>query len=255
MFLKCTELWPLRQGIVKSNMYQFSHSSKRQKWGEPFIDGSWEITTRDPTAVRIYFLLQRCLGRILPVMKRWVLYLIAVPLGLVVLVYLVGLNISIHFSDIWSRDHQPKNVQRDVGKIPEGNAVPQEVLRLRHKHQLRPLTEREEGTKIEELPDGIYGFSMCRVVALRATRGNTFSLEIQKHDGIIFYVGYASDEEIDQYLTRQKNFHILMYPHPRKGASSLFDIPVEFVSKCEERPAGDGYLFDLFVTAIPELQI
>ena len=202
-----------------------------------------------------YLLLQRCLGRILPVMKRWVLYLIAVPLGLVVLVYLVGLNFSIHFADIWNRNYQPMNKPRDVGKIPEGNAVPEEVLRLRHKHQLRPLTEREEGTKIEELPDGIYGFSMCRVVALRATRDNTFSLEIQKHDGIIFYVGYASDEEIDQYLTRQKNFHILTSPHPRKGASSLFDIPVEFVSKCEERPVGDGYLFDLFVTAIPELQI
>ena len=151
-------------------------------------------------------------------MKRWALYLIAVPLGLVVLVYLVGLNFSINFADMWSRDHQANNTQRDVGKIPEGNAVPEEVLRLRHKHQLRPLTEREEGTKIEELPDGIYGFSMCRVVALRTTRGNTFSLEIQKHDGIIFYVGYASDQEIDQYLTRQKNFHILTSPNPRKGA-------------------------------------
>lgn len=200
-------------------------------------------------------LLEGRLGRILPVMKRWALYLIAVPLGLVVLVYLVGLNFSINFADIWSSYHQPKNTQRDAGKIPEGNAVSQEVLRLRHKHQLRPLTEREEGTKIEELPDGIYGFSMCRVVALRAMRGNTFSLEIQKHDGIMFYVGYAADEEIDQYLTRQKNFHILTSPHPRKGASTLFDIPVEFVSKCEERPAGDGYLFDLFVSAIPELQI
>jgi hypothetical protein len=188
-------------------------------------------------------------------MKRWYLYLITVPLGLVVLVYLVGLNFSINFADMWSRDHQAKNTQRDVGKIAEGNAVPKEVLRLRHEHQLRPLTEREEGTKTEELPNGIYGFSMCSVVALRATRGNTFSLEIQKHDGIIFYVGYASDEEIEQYLTRQKNFHILTSPHPRKGASSLFDIPVEFVSKCEERPVGDGYLFDLFVTAIPELQI
>jgi hypothetical protein len=188
-------------------------------------------------------------------MKRWYLYLITVPLGLVVLVYLVGLNFSINFADMWSRDHQAKNTQRDVGKIPEGNAVPKEVLRLRHEHQLRPLTEREEGTKTEELPNGIYGFSMCSVVALRATRGNTFSLEIQKHDGIIFYVGYAADEEIEQYLTRQKNFHILTSPHPRKGASSLFDIPVEFVSKCEERPMGDGYLFDLFVTAIPELQI
>ena len=203
----------------------------------------------------IYFLLEGRLGRILPVMKRWALYLITVPLGLVVLVYLVGLNFSVNFADMWSRGTQAKNTQRDVEKIPEGNAAPKEILRLRHKNQLRSLTEREEGMNLQELPDGIYGFSMCSVVALRATRGNTSSLEIQKHDGIIFYVGYASDEEIDQYLTRQKNFHILTSPHPRKGASSLFDIPVEFVSKCEERPVGDGYLFDLFVTVIPELQV
>jgi len=213
----------------------------------------WELPST-PLRAGI-FLLPGRVGRILPVMKRWALYLIAVPLGLGGLVYLVGLNFSIHFSDVWSKDHQPKNTPRDVGKFLDGNAVPREVLRLRHKHQLRALTEREEGTKIEELPDGIYGFSMCSVVALRATRGNTFSLEIQKHDGILFYVGYASDEEIDQYLARQKNFHILMFPHPRKGASSLFDIPVEFVSKCEERTEGDGYRFDLFVTTIPELQI
>jgi hypothetical protein len=188
-------------------------------------------------------------------MKRWVLYLIAVPLGLGGVVYLVGLNFSVHFTDMWSTGPRAKNTQRDVGKIPGGNAVPKEILRLRHKHQLRPLTEREERIKIEELPDGIYGFSMCGGGTLRATRGDTFSLEIQKHDGIMFYVGYASDEEIEQYLTRQKNFHILTSPHPRKGASSLFDIPVEFVSKCEERREGDGHLFDLFVTTIPELQI
>jgi hypothetical protein len=188
-------------------------------------------------------------------MKRWYLYLIAVPLGLAVLLYLVGLNFSVNFADMWSKGPQAKNTQRDVGKIPEENAVPKEALRLRRKHQLRPLTEQEEGIKIEELPDGIYGFSMCSVVALRATRGNTFSLEIQKHDGIIFYVGYASDEDIEKYLTRQKNFHILTSPYPRKGASSLFEIPVEFVSKCEERTEGDGYLFNLFITTIPELQI
>ena len=177
-------------------------------------------------------------------MKRWALYLITVPLGLGILVYLVGLNFSLHFADIWSSYHQPKNVQRDVGKIPEGNAVPQEILRLRHKHQLRPLTEREEGTKIEELPDGIYGFSMCRVVALRATRGNTFSLEIQKHDGIMFYVGYASDEEIDQYLTRRG----------LKGVGSLFStalgqlrLPTPFLcrsteehaARCRKDPGGE----------------
>jgi hypothetical protein len=188
-------------------------------------------------------------------MKRWALLLIAVPLGLGGLVYLVGLNFSVNFADMWSRDHQATSTQRNVGKIPAGNAVPREVLRLRHKHQLRALTEREEGIKIEDLPNGVYGFSLCSVVTLRATRGDTFALEIQKHDGIMFYVGYASDEEIDRYLTREKNFHILTSPHPRKGASSLFEIPVEFVSKCEERAVGDGHLFDLFVTTIPELQI
>ena len=188
-------------------------------------------------------------------MKRWYLYLITALLGLVILSYLiVRWNSPINFADIWSRDNHVTNTQRDVGKMPEGNAVPKEVLKLRHEQRLRPLTEREEGTKVQDLPDGIYGFSMCSVVALRAKRGNTFSLEIHKHDGIVYYVGYASDEHIEKYLTRQKNFHILTSPHSTKEASSLFEIPVEFVSKCEERPVGDGYIFDLFVTTIPELQ-
>src|SRR5262245_21231755 len=120
-------------------------------------------------------------------MKRWYLYLIAVPLGLVLLVYLVGLNFSINLADSWSRYNSSKNTKGEVGKMSEVNAAPTEVLRLRHKHHLRPLTEREEGIPIRDLPNGIYGFSMCDVVALRATRGNSFLLEIQKHDGIVFY--------------------------------------------------------------------
>ncbi len=188
-------------------------------------------------------------------MKRWALRLIVVPLGLGGLVYLVGLNLPLHLADMWDRDPQPTHTLRDAGKVPERNTVPDEVLRLRQKHQLRPLTEREEGTVIQDLPNGIYGFSRCNVVELRTTRGNTYSLEIQKHDGILFYVGYVSDQNLDHYLARHKNFHILTFPHPREGASSLLDIPVEFVSKCEERSDEDGVLFDFFVKVIPELNI
>ena len=188
-------------------------------------------------------------------MKRWALYLIVVPLALGGLVYFVGLNVPMHFADMVSKDQQPAATQRGVEKFPDGNAVPHEILRLRQKHQLRPLTEREEGARIQDLPNGIYGFSTCGVDALRSTRGNTYSLEIQKHDGILFYVGYVSDQDIDHYLARQKSFHILMSPHSRKGASSLLDIPVEFVSKCEARSDEDGILFDLFVKIIPELHI
>jgi hypothetical protein len=199
------------------------------------------------------FLLQEGLGRILIDMKRW--YLIAAPLGLAIVGYFIVRGSSpINFSDMWSRNNHVTNVQRDAGKMPEGNAVPKEVVKLRREQQLRPLTEREDGAKIQDLPDGIYGFAMCGVESLRAKRGNPLSLEIHKYNGIVYYVGYASDEHIEKYLTRQKDFHIFTSPHPRKGASTLFEIPVEFVSKCEERSSGDGELFDLFVTTIPELQ-
>ena len=188
-------------------------------------------------------------------MKRWYPYLITILLGLGILAYfIVRLNSPLNFAEIWSRGNQTKSTQGDVGKTPAVKAVTKDVLELRQKHHLRPLTEREDGTKIQDLPNGIYGFSMCSVMSLSAKRGNKFSLEIHKHDGIVYYVGYASDEHIEKYLTRQKNFHILTSPHSWEGAPSLFEIPIEFVSKCEERPFRDGYLFDLFVTDIPLLQ-
>jgi hypothetical protein len=203
-----------------------------------------------------FFFTSGGLGRILMDMKRWYLYLIAALLGLVIVGYfIVRGNSPIKFSDTWSRNNHVTNAQRDVGKTSDANAVPREVLRLRREQQLRPLTEQEDGTKVQDLPNGIYGFSMCSVVALRAKRGDTFALEIHKYNGIVYYVGYASDEHIEKYLTRQKDFHILTSSLPRKGASTLFEIPIEFVSKCEERPGGDGDIFDLFVATIPELQI
>jgi hypothetical protein len=186
-------------------------------------------------------------------MKRWYLYLIMVPLVLVALVYLiVRFTSPVNFADMWSRNTQARNTQSQVGRLSEAGAVPREELVLRKAHQLRALTEREDGTKIQDLPNGIYGFAMCNVESLSAKRGNTFALEIHKHDdGIVYYVGYASDEDIGKYLALQKNFHIITFPHSSEKATSLFEIPVEFVSKCEARSFKDGYLFDLFVTTIP----
>lgn len=189
-------------------------------------------------------------------MKRWYLYSIIVPLGLAILLYLiVRLTSPVNFADMWSRNNQAGNTQSQVGKLPEAGAVPREILALRRAHQLRALTEREDGAKIQNLPNGIYGFAMCNGESLSAKRGNIFALEIHKHDdGIVYYVGYASDEDIGKYLALQKNFHIIAFPHSWERATSLFEIPVEFVSKCEARSFKDGYLFDLFVTNIPLMQ-
>ena len=189
-------------------------------------------------------------------MKRWPLYLIIVLIVAVILAYLlVRLDSPINIAGIWSGDNQTKTTRSDVRKIPDVETAPKDVLALRREHQLRALTELEDGIKIQDAPNGVYGFSMCSVESLSTKRGNTSSLEIHKHhDGIVYYVGYASDEDVEKYLARPKNFHILTFSRSGEKASLLFEIPVDFVSKCDVRPFGDGYLFDFFVTSIPELQ-
>jgi hypothetical protein len=187
-------------------------------------------------------------------MRWWYGFLTIVLTGAAIALYLmVRFNVPISIIEMWSRDSQAKNTHvRTVSKVPP---VPEELLELRQRHQLRPLTEREDGKPAQELPRGIYGFSPCSVISLRAMRDNTSLLEIHRHhNGIVFYVGYASDEDINKYLVRQKNFHILTSALPGERTSSLFEIPIDFVSKCEMRSARDGYLFDLFVTTIPEFQ-
>ena len=214
-------------------------------------DGAGEVRGQ-----RSLFLLEEGLRRILRSMKRRYPSLITVLVGLGVSAYLiVRWNDPINFTNIWSRENQAKNTQSDVGKTPDVKPAPKDILERRQKHHLRPLTEMEDGTKIQNLPNGIYGFSMCSVVLLSAKRDNTFPLEIHKHhDGIVYYVGYASDEHVGKYLALEKNFHILLSLQSSKRTPTLFEIPVEFVSKCESRPSTDGYLFDLFIAAIPELQ-
>jgi hypothetical protein len=146
------------------------------------------------------------------------------------------------------------NNKQSAVATPKEQPVAKEILELRQRHQLRPLTNAESGTRTRDLAHGIYGFATCDAQTLSAAPTSSASLEIHKHrDGIAYYVGYASDDHIEKYLTRQKNFHIFASLEPKGKASSLFEIPVDFVSKCKLRSEGDGSQFDLFVTAIPEL--
>jgi hypothetical protein len=185
-------------------------------------------------------------------MKRWILYLIMVLVVVAVLDYyfIAKLTPPLDLPLPWkSHGKQPP------ASVTREQEAPEEILALRQRHHLRALMDIESGTRAREIAKGTYGFAACDVQSVNATRTNDSALEIHKHlDGILYYVGYASEDQVEKYLTRQKNFHILVSLKPRAKASSLFEIPVDFVSKCTMSPGGEGSLFDLFVTAIPELQ-
>jgi hypothetical protein len=186
------------------------------------------------------------------VMKRWILYLIMALIVVAALDYyfIAKLTPPLNLDVIWKTSSK----QPAASAYKEQDA-PEEILALRQRHHLRALTDIESGTPAREVAKGTYGFAACDVQTVNATRTNTSALEIHKHvDGIIYYVGYAPEDHVEKYLTRQKNFHILVSLKPRAKASSLLEIPVDFVSKCTVSSGGEGSLFDLFVTAIPELQ-
>ena len=183
-------------------------------------------------------------------MKRAFAYLtVLLVLGILGYYFLPRSTSPLNFGGMLKRDRG-----QGGGETTDAAKVPSEVLALRQRHHLRPLTAPEERTSIRDLPNGIYGFSTCGAELLNARRIDTTSLEIHKHlDGIVYYVGYASEEQVEKYLSRQKNFHIFATPRSIGKASLLFEIPVAFVSQCTLRTSRDGSVFDLFVTAIPEL--
>jgi len=175
-------------------------------------------------------------------------------LGSVVVFSFIIWRSAIDFGGMWGSDTQTKK-RSDVRKPPSVKTVREDMMELRQQNHLRSLTTVEDGKPVQNLPNGTYGFSACGATTLSAKPNNTLLLEIHKHhDGIVYYVGYASDEQIQKYLAREKNFHIFMSPRSWERASSLLEIPVEFVAKCEGRAVKDGYLFDLYVATIPELQ-
>jgi hypothetical protein len=185
-------------------------------------------------------------------MKRWYSYLILVLLVVGVLEYyfLPKESGPLHFDMIWNT-----NSKQSGALVRKGEEVPEEIRALRERHHLRPLTDMENGTRARDVANGTYGFAPCDVQTVHAGRTNSATLEIHKHlDGIVYYVGYASADHIEKYLTRQKNFHILLSRESRGKASLLLEIPVDFVTKCTVSSAGGGSVFDLFVMAIPELQ-
>ena len=184
-------------------------------------------------------------------MKRWSSYLILafIVLGVIDHYFFHRLTEFLNGGVMRNTSH------KQGGPVaPHEENVPREILDLRQRHHLRPLTTAESGARTRDLAYGVYGFASCDAQILTASRPKDPALEIHKHlDGIVYYVGYASEEQIEKYFTRQKNFHILASPMPRRKAALLFEIPVDFVSTCAVRAVGDGVLFDLFVTAIPEL--
>lgn len=114
---------------------------------------------------------------------------------------------------------------------------------IRKRYGLRPILSTEEGQRATDLPEGIYGFTNCSHIPYpeqnpllyrQSAKGGANLFEVQKRqDGILYLVGYASQDHAEQFTDEAKNVGMSVSPHPSEVSFTLLEIPLSRTTGCE----------------------
>ncbi len=118
-----------------------------------------------------------------------------------------------------------------------------EIEELRTKHQLRLVSDEEEGTGVDRLPGGVYGFTY-------SPAADNFPL-FKKHeinsyethklpDGSAILIGYLTKEEADTLDTTKEPAELHLFPGPKDNAATLVTLPMARVVGYREHSQREG---------------
>ena len=120
----------------------------------------------------------------------------------------------------------------------------QEALRMAH--QVRVVTDAEEGTGVDALPGGVYGFTYspglhnAPLFALARYR----SYEIHKlPSGEVFLIGYATSDAARQLSVASAEVTIQIHPQGEQDFDTLVTIPYSRIRRHRQyaAPNQDGF--------------
>ena len=126
----------------------------------------------------------------------------------------------------------------------------QEALRVAH--QVRMVSEAEEGTGVNSLPGGIYGFTYspglpnAPLFAIRRYR----TYEIHKlPGGDVFIIGFAKPDEARELSTTGQEMTLQIHPQQEQDFETLVTIPYSRIRHHRQyaAPNQDGFS----VTVVP----
>jgi hypothetical protein len=126
----------------------------------------------------------------------------------------------------------------------------QEALRIAH--QVRLVSSDEEGTGIDSLPGGVYGFTYspglpgAPLFAVRRYR----SYETHKlPSGAVFVIGFAKSDVARMLSTASEEMTLQIHPQPEGAFDTLVTIPYSRIRRHRQyaAPNQDGFT----VTVMP----
>lgn len=108
----------------------------------------------------------------------------------------------------------------------------QEMLRISNKVKL--IDEALEGTGIDALPEGIYGFTFSPALhnspVFRAKHFRSY--EIHKlEDGLVCLIGFVKTVDANRFKDATETFDILIQPEPEPDSDVLLVIPYSSISQ------------------------
>ena len=127
----------------------------------------------------------------------------------------------------------------------DNTATPDQVL-LREAHQVRVVSDDEEGTGVNALPGGVYGFTYspglqsAPLFAIRRYR----SYETHKlPGGDIFVIGFAKPDVARELSTAVQEMTLQIHPMPEGDYQTLVTIPYSRIRHHRQyaAPNQDGF--------------
>ncbi|HXH06512.1 MAG TPA: hypothetical protein VNI83_07960 [Vicinamibacterales bacterium] len=133
------------------------------------------------------------------------------------------------FRRIRTAKTEEKGESRPAAQAASGwTAAADEPLReaLRAAHQVRPLTREEEGTGIDRLPAGVFGFTHALGVddAPLFARRPALSFEVHRLEGRALLVAFAARGDAARIRTSREAVHVMIYPAAHDDAPELVTI-------------------------------
>ena len=119
---------------------------------------------------------------------------------------------------------------------------------LRAKHQVRDLTDLEDGTGLHRLPNGVYGFTyvpgLRDTPLFRTSRPHTFEMH-KLADGKVLLVGYVSKQLAARIGSDRQPVEVRLFPAPRDEADTLVSLPLTRMIRYREFSTRDGGAFEM----------
>ena len=132
-------------------------------------------------------------------------------------------------------------------------SVTPEQEALRQRHQVRLVEGSEEGSGVNILPNGVFGFTYSPALPnapLFATRRYRAYETHKTSAGDVFVIGFATPEDAARLTSSSEDVTMRIQPQPEDGCTVLVEVPYSRIRQHRQYAAPNQHGFTVTVAPL-----